>query len=228
MLKRFIAGKFRNPTGLSGRLVGSLMAHGNRRAVDWTVSVLRIQPADAVLEVGFGPGVAIERLVREASQGSVAGIDSSPTMVDVARRRNAAAIGAGRVELKVGDAGSLPYANQVFDKVFSIHCIYFWTTPVRVLKELRRVLRPGGIAAATILPRRRWLERKTEPPADLFTLYEADDVALLLERAGFDEVRVEDGLQEGTSPCVCVIGRKPRAAATGRSRDLLVRPVVPA
>jgi ubiquinone/menaquinone biosynthesis C-methylase UbiE len=206
MFKRFIAGKFRNPTGLTGRIVGRLMARGNRRAVDWTVSLLGMEPDDRILEVGFGPGVAIELAARAASAGNVAGIDSSATMVDVARRRNAAAIEAGRVDLRVGDVAILPYRNQAFDKVFSIHCIYFWANPIFALRELRRVLRPGGIAALTILPRDRWLQRKTVPPPDLFMLYHADEVAALLDQAGFDDVSVHDGLQQEKSPCVCITG----------------------
>lgn len=213
MLKRFIAGKFRNPEGLSGRLVGKLMANGNRQAVDWTVWLLDIAADDHVLEVGFGPGVGIEGAAQRATTGRVAGIDSSATMVDVARKRNAVAIEAGRVDLHSGDASSLPFANRAFTKVFCVHGVYFWANPVRALREFQRVLAPGGIAAITILPRDRWLERKTEPPADLFTLYNADEVAALLEQAGFDDVRVEDGPQHGKLRCACVIGTKKSAAA---------------
>ena len=224
MLKRFIAGKFRNPDGLSGRLVGRLMANGNRRAVEWTVSLQTIEPGDHVLEVGFGPGAGIEDAARRASAGRVAGIDSSTTMVDVARKRNAIAIRTGHVDLRCGDAAFLPYPNRAFNKVFSVHCIYFWADPVRVLREFQRVLTPGGIAAVTILPRDRWLERKTEPPADLFTLYEADEVAALFEQVGFGDVRVEDGLQQDKLRCACIIGAKTANAAPANPRaDLVAR-----
>lgn len=222
MLKRFIAGKFRNPDGLSGRLVGKLMANGNRQAVEWTVSLLDIAADDHVLEVGFGPGLGIEGAARRATAGRVAGIDSSPTMVDVASKRNEVAIKAARVDLQTGDAGFLPYANRAFNKVFSIHCVYFWASPVRALREFRRVLAPGGIAAITILPRDRWLARKTEPPADLFTLYNACEVAVLLEQAGFDNVRIEDGPQHGKLRCACIIGTKKSDTAASNPR---ARPV---
>ena len=213
MFKRFIAGKFRNPDGLSGRLVGKLMANGNRQAVEWTVALLDIAAEDHVLEVGFGPGVGIEGAARWATAGRVAGIDSSATMVEVARKRNAIAVKARRVDLQSGDASFLPYANRAFNKVFCIHCVYFWANPVRALRELQRVLVPGGIAAITILPRDRWLERKTVPPADLFTLYNADEVAALLAQAGFDEIRIEDGPQHGKLRCACIIGTKKSDAA---------------
>src|SRR5262249_8973804 len=153
MLKRFIAGQFRDPTGLCGRIVGALMARGNRRAATWTVSLLDILSTDDVLEVGFGPGVAIGHVSAKADKGRVSGVDNSATMVAVARKRNAAAVAAGHVDLRYGDAAALPYPGNVFDKVYSIHCIYFWANPVHALQELRRVLRPGGTVAVTILPK---------------------------------------------------------------------------
>jgi SAM-dependent methyltransferase len=213
MLKRYIASKFRNPDGFSGRLVGRLMANGNRPAVEWTVSLLDIQADDHILEVGFGPGVGIDCAARQASAGYIAGIDNSATMVDVARSRNAAAIERGQVQLRFGDAAFLPYASRAFNKLFSIHCIYFWANPLRALREFQRVLAPGGIAGITILPRGRWLKRKTQPPADLFTLYEADEVAALVEQTGFVDVRIADGLQHDKLRCACIIGTK-KANAT--------------
>lgn len=206
MLNALIAGKFRNPTGLLGRMVGIMMASGNRKAVEWTVSLLDLDATDHVLEVGFGPGVGIECAERRVTAGRVSGIDSSPTMVDVARRRNGAAIAAGRVDLCQGEAMHLPYASHSFDKVFSVHCIYFWKDPILTLQELRRVLVPGGRVAITVLPKARWLETKTVPPADLFTLYDAFEIADLLEKAGFRDVQVEDAWQHARLRCACVTG----------------------
>ncbi|HSS06376.1 MAG TPA: class I SAM-dependent methyltransferase [Rhodanobacteraceae bacterium] len=206
MLNTLIAEKFRNPTGLLGRMAGMMMASGNRRAVEWTVSLLDIEPVDHVLEVGFGPGVGIEHAVRRATSGRVFGIDRSPTMVEVARRRNRDEIAGGRVDLREGDATHLPYANESFDKAFSVHCIYFWKEPIRTLEELRRVLVPGGRLAITVLPKARWLETKSVPPADLFTLYDAFEVADLLERAGLRDVQVEDAWPHERLRCACVTG----------------------
>jgi len=209
MLKRFIASQFRHPEGISGRFVGKLMARGNRRAQDWTISLLGIRSGDRILEVGYGPGIAIELAARQTDVGGkVEGIDASRTMLAVASKRNSAAIATGQVALRCGDVSFLPYSDNMFDKVLSIHCLYFWPNPVRALAELRRVLIPGGIATITILPKDRWLKQKTSPPPDLFTLYGGDEVAELLERAGFGRVRVIDGLEHARFPCVCVTGVK--------------------
>ena len=205
MIGRFIAGKFRNPTGVFGRLVGSAMARGNEPASRWTVSLLNIQPDSHILEVGFGPGVAIQYASEKAVKGLVAGIDASETMVQVARKRNAAAIAAGNVDLKHGEISALPYPDESFDQAFTIHCIYFWANPIEGVKELRRVLKSGGLLAITILPKDKW--NRPAPP-DLFTLYEGGEVAQLLSKAGFRDVHLENCPQPNQFPGTCVLGVK--------------------
>lgn len=117
MIRRFISKKFRNPTGFFGRIVGEVMARGNESASKWTVPLLDIQPNSHVLEIGFGPGVAIEYAAQKAVNGLVVGIDSSETMVRVASRRNVAAIADRIVDLNYGQVSSLPYSEDAFDRV---------------------------------------------------------------------------------------------------------------
>src|SRR5258707_10288543 len=130
MFARFMAGKFRNPTGVFGRIAGNMMARGNKTEVMWTVTLLNIQPADHVLEVGFGPGIGIQYAALKATQGLVSGLDYSQTMVQVAGKRNADAIKAGRVTLRQGDVASLPYPPGLFNKAYAVHCIVLWSRPI--------------------------------------------------------------------------------------------------
>ena len=205
MLFKLFVRQFRKPTGLVGRLVGNSMARGNEYEGEWTVSLLNIQADDHVLEIGFGPGVVIQRLSQKVISGLVAGIDLSQTMVQVARKRNAAAIQAGRVELKQGDVAALPFGNDSFNKTIAIHSIYFWPKPTEGLLELRRVLRPGGRVAITMVPKDKW---ERTPPADVFTLYDAGGIKQLLSAAGFHDITVEASPQPEKFPGVCVLGVK--------------------
>ncbi len=204
---RFVWGQFRKPSGLFGRFIGNGMARGNEYDARWTVLLLDIQPESRVLEIGFGPGVSTQYASAKAPKGSVAGIDHSDTMVQAARRRNAAAIKAGRIELKQGDVASLPYPDESFDKAFSIHSIYFWAKPVECLKELRRVLKPGGLLAITIKPKDKWTELQRRE-SSLRTLYFSTDLAPLFSDAGFREVRVEVCPEQDKFPGECVLGVK--------------------
>ena len=103
MLDRFFR-RFSGPTGPLGRIAGRLMARMNGPLDDWVVELLEIAPRDRVLEVGFGPGLAVEKVAARLDEGRVVGVDHSDLMRRQATRRNRAAIAAGRVELHVGTA----------------------------------------------------------------------------------------------------------------------------
>src|SRR5918996_2966738 len=105
--------QFGHPHGIGGRLAGWVMAHraSNRRRNRWVASLLDLQPTDRVLEIGFGPGLAIAELSRRVGpSGHVYGVDRSDVMLRQATRRNAAAIQAGRVTLISGNVEQLPPA----------------------------------------------------------------------------------------------------------------------
>ena len=205
MIARYIARQFSRPTGMLGRLIGRGMARSNEREARWTVELLGLQPDSRVLEIGFGPGVAIQHAAERATRGHVSGIDYSQTMVAIALKRNAAGIATGAIDLTKGGVQSLPYPDDSFDCAFAIHCIYFWRDPVASLQEIRRVLRPDGVVAITIRPVHQWQGRK--PPADVFHLYRGDDVARLLSDVGFRRPRVEPYPQR-EKPGECILALK--------------------
>ena len=98
--------QFGHPRGLAGGVAGWVMGHraSNRERNIWATSMLDLQPGNTVLEVGFGPGIAIAELGRRVgATGHVFGIDHSTVMLRQATRRNAAAIKAGTVSLTGDD-----------------------------------------------------------------------------------------------------------------------------
>jgi len=169
---------------------------------DWTVSLLDIQPNDRVLEVGFGPGLAVRSAAKLASQGFVAGIDHSETMVREAGKLNAQGIQSGRIELKKADVSSIPYNDDSFDKVFAVNVIYLWPDLEKTVRELGRVLRPGGLLALYLAPR-ELIDKLALGRSPLFTIYAADDVVQVLRDARFTNIAVETRtLPEGIARCV--------------------------
>jgi cyclopropane fatty-acyl-phospholipid synthase-like methyltransferase len=100
MIGRFIAGQLRKPKGFVGGLIGNGLARSNAHEARWTVSLLSIRPESRVLEVGFGPGVAVQYAAEQASRGLVAGVDFSEAMVQLARQRNRSAV-AGYRDVRV-------------------------------------------------------------------------------------------------------------------------------
>jgi len=198
--------QYRRPTGILGGIVGRRMMQQHEPENAWTVSLLDVQPSDAILEIGFGPGGTIERLARLATNGQIAGIDFSRTMVNMAQRRNAAAIKAGRVKLHYGDVAKLPFADGMFDKIVSIHSLYFWPDPPCALAEIQRVLKPSGTLVLTFLPRERWPGGGSG--TELCRIYSPEDVLELLEQVGFTSLRSERGPIPEQFREIAVVGRK--------------------
>jgi ubiquinone/menaquinone biosynthesis C-methylase UbiE len=110
----------------------------------WVTELLDVRPNDIVLEVGFGPGVTIQRLSKLAPSGHVAGIDPSREMVDQACARNVTDIKDGHVDLRRGSAESLPFDDNSFDKVLAINSTQVWPDAAAGLREMRRVMRPAA------------------------------------------------------------------------------------
>jgi len=193
--------QFGKPSGPLGVLAGLVMRirPSNRLRNLRTVELLDIQPDDRVLEVGFGPGLAVARAAELASQGKVVGIDHSELMLCQARRRNATAIQAGRVELLLGSANSLPRFEATFDKVLAVNVYMFWEQPASVLGGLRQVMKPRGVIALTLQPRRRGATVDDTRAA-------ADRMAGSLRIAGFGDLRTEI-LEMAPVPAACVLGR---------------------
>ena len=196
---RGLVRQFGHPRGLPGRVVGGVMAHrsSNRRRNLWAVSLLDVQAADRVLEVGFGPGVAIDELARLAHHGAVYGIDHSDVMVRQATKRNRAAVRAGLVDLRLGSVDDLPAFAEPLDKILAVNSVGFWPGPWERLKELRGLLRPDGQIAIASQPRCPGATRETSDRA-------AGEIKALLEEAGFSDTRVET--LDLDPPVVCVLG----------------------
>lgn len=157
-LKRYLFSQFRNPRGLLGRLAGAIMANreSNRLRNEWTVELMDLKPTSRVLEIGFGPGVALKLVSDHVPEGRVVGLDQSATMQDMAARRNHVAIASGRMHLVTGaveEPLSAPELAGPFDRLFAINVAMFWHEPVDVLRRLSGKLAPGGRILLTYQPR---------------------------------------------------------------------------
>lgn len=191
--------QFGRPTGFWGRGAGLLMAHrsSNRRRNAWAVSLLDVRPDDHLLEIGFGPGLAILELSRIALEGYVCGIDHSDVMLRQAARRNADGIRRGLVDLRLAPVEALPPFDAPFDKILAVNATLFWREPEARFEELRHLLRAGGVIAVAHQPR--------GPGAtDEASAAKGPEIAAALARAGFSNVRTETLRLKPA--VVCVLG----------------------
>ena len=159
------------------------MARSTRQRNAWTLSLLDIGQDDHILEVGFGPGALIQVLAARATKGVVAGVDLSPVMLQQASRRNAEAIREGRVRLQPGSALALPFEDASFDLALSANSLPFWPDQEAGVKEIRRVLKPGGVIAIVLQP--IWARTESEVKQI------GAGLLALLSTVGFQQARLE-------------------------------------
>src|SRR5690242_10690637 len=116
--------------------------HG--RVTDWGLGHVQIGKAFTILDVGCGGGRTIQKLAAAASAGKVSGIDYSAASVAQARRTNREEIAQGRVDVQQGSVSRLPFPDATFDLVTAVETHYYWPYLADDLREVRRVLKPGG------------------------------------------------------------------------------------
>ena len=92
-----------------------------------------------MLDIGCGTGELLSRLAAKYPAASLAGLDPVPEMLAIAREKL-----SDRVELRLGWANELPWQDASFDVVVSCNMFHYITYPVAAIREMERVLRPGG------------------------------------------------------------------------------------
>lgn len=121
------------------------------------VSRIDAGPTDTVLDVATGTGAVALELVRQ-KDCFVVGVDQSPGMLEEARRRVTLAAAAAKIRLQEGDARALPFEDGQFDAVTFTYLLRYVEDPAATVRELARVVKPGGSVAALEfgIPRGVW------------------------------------------------------------------------
>lgn len=177
------------PHGIMGRGLSRIMDYANTKPIAATLSLAEAwQPRD-ILEIGFGSGRSVQAILKNVPACRVSGIDRSADMVAAASLRNASEIANGRVDLVRGSADSLCWQDASFDCVIAINVAYFFGTTGREMKEIYRVLRPGGHAALYVTSKD---SMKQWPFASERThrTYDRDDLLEVLGCSGLKDATV--------------------------------------
>lgn len=180
-------------------------AHENRRKL----RLLDLRPGDTVLDVACGPGNTTRTLLAAVgSDGLAVGVDSSATMLAQAVRDTAPGSPIGYVR---ADAVDLPFDEGTFDAISCYGALYLMDDPFGALREMIRVLRPGGrIAVLTTCARGPAPVRRVSVAASRFApvrLFDVDDVSGVIRDAGLVDVTRDVSAASQT-----VSGRRPETS----------------
>jgi SAM-dependent methyltransferase len=196
-----------HPHGWIGRrLVGPTLNRGNRTMLDAAVHALAARPDERIVDVGFGGGYALDRIRAAVAPARAAGVEIADAMLAAGRERWGDA-----VELHHADVTAMPFETGSLDGVLSVNTIYFWPDPGAALREIHRVLKPGGrlilgvrAKAAMLLSPVTWFS---------FRLYSIAALQDLLRASGFS-IHPAEGVVERTKGELVLVAR----AAVGSGR----------
>ena len=194
----------RKPTGFGGRVMVGMMNLCHRPLSSWGLRFVDIADDAAVLDCGCGGGANIARLLKRCPNGVVKGIDYSPVSVEKAQKVNQQAIRQGRCTVVQGSVADMLFAADWFDAVTAFETIYFWPDLPQSFREVRRVLKPGGVfcicsECADPVKDSRWPEI-----IDGMTVYTGAQLRGALEQAGFHAIQIH----QNRMGWLCVTARK--------------------
>lgn len=176
--------QFGRPSGIVGSLfIGPALNFADKRVIDSALDLLGVRPGDTFLDIGFGAGYSIGAAAARLTRGRLFGVDYSLEMV----RLTAASVDRhsdrSRVTLACADAMHLPFVAGIVTRALAANNIYYWPDPLAGLREIARVLKRGGRLAVGFRSPAR-LRPLTWSWND-FSLYEPQEVASLMQTAGF-------------------------------------------
>jgi SAM-dependent methyltransferase len=167
---------------------GESMEQGHGPVGKQAIALMQVGTDSRVLDVGCGSGWATRLLAQYAANGRVTGIDISDEMVNLAR---ASSRSHANTDFEVASAEQLPFPDNEFTHAFSMESLYYYRNIPKALKEIQRVLKPGGSFFAVVdlywenEATHQWIDT-LKVPVELLSI---DDYRSLFIDAGFVNIR---------------------------------------
>jgi SAM-dependent methyltransferase len=199
----------RKPTGRLGRFLIRAMNIRHYPMTHWGLSHLSIGKQDTILDIGCGGGGTVHKAARIATNGKVYGIDFSNESVRVSTLTNKQFIRMGRVEIQQSSVSCLPFSDAMFDLVTAVNTHNYWPDLVNDLKEILRVLKPGGnlIIIGNVYEGGKH-DKRNQKYAEIIEIVfpGIDELREIFLKVGYSEVQTFEKYNRGW---MCIIGRKP-------------------
>lgn len=177
------------PRGFEGRIRFIFMNMGHKSIYDNSAKALKLQPEDDLLEIACGNGYFLKKYASHVH--SVAGLDLSELCVKLATKNNKERVVTGSAKFVQGEASQLPWEDGKFSAATSMASFMIFPKPLESLKEMYRVLRPGGKVVVSIeFNAEDGKDHSKDIKSYGMWLWKEDDVRNLLKEAGFSDITI--------------------------------------
>jgi SAM-dependent methyltransferase len=215
VLAAYIILQARKPTKWFGRYFLMAMSEGHSRLTDWGLSHVGIEGGFTILDVGCGGGRTIKKMAAMAKEGVVYGVDYAEGSVAASRATNADLIKAGRVFIEKASVSKLPFPDNKFDLVTAVETQYYWPNLVEDMREILRVLKPGGKLVVTAEMYKGGAGDKLKWPV-MWLLRSShlsvEDERRLFAEGGYAESEIFEEKKRGW---ICAVGTKSAQSSAG-------------
>jgi ubiquinone/menaquinone biosynthesis C-methylase UbiE len=181
---KLLSEQLMNPSGERGVEVANMMNETNIGMTYNSINNLSLKEGEELLEIGHGNAGHLQQLLAKAKNLIYKGVDISELMIQEATRINAVFVENKTAAFVLYDGQNIPFQDNTFDAVFTVNTLYFWENPQAFLKEIERVMKPGGRFSLTFAEA-SFMEKL---PFTKFTfkLYNLNQVVDLVNQTGLE------------------------------------------
>jgi len=183
-----MASQLRKPGGEDGIKTGEWMSKGNVHIIRDALKALNADTDDNILEIGMGNGSFVNEILEKSNHINYTGCDYSELMIQESKRLNEEWILKGQAKFILFDLSSLPFTNNLFNKILTINTIYFWDDEIKALNEIKRVMKPNGKLIIGFRPKHQ--TEKYPFTKFGFNQFSKTDVSNLVSENGFSVIDI--------------------------------------
>lgn len=133
------------PEGDYGRRMLDRMNRSHEVVTNWGLDKFILDKPERILDIGCGGGATMGRLSSRYPEAKIYGLDYSEVSVEKSIEFNREAVEAGKMEVTHGSVESIPFEDNMFDGITTVESFCFWPSHLENIKEVKRVLKPGGV-----------------------------------------------------------------------------------
>lgn len=207
MISKFLASQLRQPSGWFGQqIVSRILNRDNASMNNLAFRMLNLESkGDRVLELGFGGGYLLNKILQSPGVEFVVGVDVSSEMVEFCKKRFSSQIKAGKLKLNYNNTVNLTNFDCNFTKICTVNTIYFWSDVKQTLIQLHQILEERG--SLVICFNSKEFLKKTTLPKHGFRVYDTEEVKKMMKRVGFKNINWIVN-SEPKQQFVCIVGEK--------------------
>lgn len=189
-----LAAQLRFPHGSKGIQVSDMMHESNANMIRQAMKSIQLVSGEEVLELGHGNAGHLHYLFEIERTATYYGLEISDLMHAEARKINKSFVDHKQAFFFMYDGTEMPFGQDYFDKGYTVNTLYFWEDPVKMLQEIYRVMKPGGLFSIAFA-QASFMEKLPFTQFG-FTLYDTKQVEELIEKTDFKIVKSETQVEK--------------------------------